>query len=103
MKRLVPLLILAVFCLGSLGGRVLHIHHYFQKRASTHRGCSISLAAYESPGSLDEEAEQPLAPSGHLIFFPEPYGQDLLIWEWARPTIQSQDHRQGLGCGGLPA
>jgi hypothetical protein len=102
MKRLVPLLILTVFCLGSLGGRVLHLHHYFQKRASTHRGYSISLAADESPSNLDE-AEQPLAPPGHLVFFPEPYCQDLLLWEWARPTIQSQDHRQGLGCGGLPA
>ncbi len=104
MKRLVPLLILAVFCLGSLGGRAFHLHHHLQKSASTHGGLhfSILLASDESSGDLDE-AEQPLAPSGDLVFFPEPCGQDLPACDWAKPTSQRHENRQGLGCGGLPA
>ena len=104
MKRLVPLLIFAVFCLGILGGRALHIHHQLQKSASTHDGLhfSLLLASDESFDTLDE-ADQLLAPSIDLVFSPEPYGHDLPACDRGNPTSQRHDNRLGLGCGGLPA
>lgn len=103
MKRLVPLLILAVFCLGILGGRAVHLHHQLQKSATTHRGnFPLLLASDDSFDSLDG-ADQPLASSGTLVFFPEPYSLDLPAWAWAKPSSPRHDNRQGLGCGGLPA
>lgn len=104
MKYLAPLLILAVFCLGSLAGRVVHLHQQLQKSASTHCGLNypILLAFDESSGDLDAP-EQALAPSGGLALFPEPCGHDLPAWDWANSTSQRHENRQGLGCGGLPA
>ena len=103
MKRLVPLLILAVFCLGITGGRAVQFHHQLQKSATSHRGnFPILLASDDSSGDLDE-TEDAITRSGELAFSPGHCGHDLPAWDWATPTSQRQDNRQGLGCGGLPA
>jgi hypothetical protein len=104
MKRLVPFLILTLFCLGSFGGRVLHIHHYFQKRPSHHHGVhdSISFASDDVPDNPDE-AEHSLALPVDLVLFPESCSQPLPVYDVDSLTPRSEDHHQGLGCGGLPA
>ena len=103
MKRLVPLLILAVFCLGILGGRAVHLHHQLQKTASTHRGNSPILLAFDESSDTLDETEHLLTPSSDLDFSPEPCYQSLPAWDWGHPISPRQDNRQGLGCGGLPA
>ena len=103
MKRLVPLLILAVFCLGITGGRAVQFQQQLQKSAHTHHGdVPILLASDDSSDALDE-TEHLLTPSGDLAFSPEHCGHDLPAWDWATPTSRRQDNRRGLGCGGLPA
>ncbi|MGB8991088.1 MAG: hypothetical protein WCD80_03445 [Desulfobaccales bacterium] len=103
MKRLVPLLILGVFCLGILGARAFHLHHQLQKSASTHHGNFPILLAFDESSDALDETEHPLTPSGDLAFFPEPCYQNLPTWDLSNPTSQEHDNRQGLGCGGLPA
>ncbi len=103
MKRSVPLLILAIFCLGILGGRAVQFHHQLQKNTSTQRGNFPSLLAYDDSSDPLDETEDVITPSGDLAFSPEHCGHDLAAWDWATPTSRRQDNRRGLGCGGLPA
>ncbi len=102
MKRLVPFLILAAFCLCGLRVRVLGLHRHLQKSAASPSGPLLSVSSASDEFSDDlADAEPFLAPCRDFASSPKPRGQALSAP--TNPTTQSKDHYHGLSCGGLPA
>ncbi len=104
MKRLAPLLILWVFCLGSMGGRVFLFHHHLPKNAADQGGrhFSLYLSTDDTCADLDSAAHPCTLPN-KLALDREPCREELPGGYGASATSQRHDYHPGLGCGGLPA
>ncbi len=102
MKRAVAPLILAFFCLGIQGAEALRLQHHL-RGAFMHRLHFPILPCSGHPCSNLDMGEKPRAPSGNLVFCPKAGGEGLAVRVWANSPSPREDHRLGLGCGGLSA
>jgi hypothetical protein len=104
MKRLIPLLILAAFCLGIANGGVSRsdVHHKICTHHQNHPQLSFFFLFEDHSGDW-QAANQPVALPGNIVYTPTYSRHALSPWKCPGQILAQQYVMLGLGCGGLPS